>query len=158
MYYYKILTPKSFFTNSYDKLDIFNIPYGTTFVAPKHPRYNPDCPKCLIGESCFHFAQGAFDTMLWYTILYHHLLKETQIYRVQPLSRVVKQRCQDSEGIYQCGAHQIQFLDKQDINKMYDMAVQEYYTDSGKYDNFRINISLWLKHKPTCFILSKCYR
>ena len=83
--YYKIVTPQSFFTDLYDDIDVFNIPVGTVFTAPDQSQYKPDDPKCLLGNSCFHFAQGAFDTMLWHTKLIHHTLP-ARIYQIQPLT------------------------------------------------------------------------
>lgn len=160
--YYKIVTPQSFFTDLYDgiiNIDVFDIPCGTVFTAPDQSKHRPDDPRCMINNSCFHFAQGAFDTMLWHTLLCHHNTLETVIYQIQPLSGVVeKQRCRDSNGIYQCGAHEIKILQKQNIHDMYELAIQEYYTDSDRYNNFKINIDWWKKHQPTVFLLYKCYR
>ncbi len=156
--YYKIITPRSFFTHVYDtRVNIFNIPYGKVFTATKHTAYKPDDPKCLVNESCFHFADGAFDTMLWHTALCHHVL-HCQIYQIEPLSDVIKERCKDSKGIYQCGAHKIKFLGKQNIDKMYEQAIQEYYQDPDRYTNFKISINWWKKHQPTVFLLYKTYQ
>lgn len=152
--YYKIVTPASFFTELYKDTDVFNIPYGTIFTAPKTPKHKPDAPKCILGESHFHFAQGAFDIMLWHTLLIHHTMP-AQIYEIQPLTNVIKQRCNDSDGIYQCAAHQIKFLGKQDTNEMYERAINEY--DPNRYNNFKINTDRWKKHEPTVFLLYKSY-
>lgn len=157
--YYKIVTKTSFFTDLYGaSVDVFNIPYGTIFTASDQSKHRPDDPKCMLGNSCFHFAQGAFDTMLWHTLLCRHNTVETTIYQIQPLGVVEKQRCQDSNGIYQCGAHKIKILEKQNIHDMYELAIKEYYTDSDRYKNFKINIDWWKKHQPTVFLLYKCYR
>ncbi|MBQ9540453.1 MAG: hypothetical protein IJU89_03455 [Alphaproteobacteria bacterium] len=158
--YYKIVTPQSFFTDLYDgniNIDVFDIPCETVFTAPNQSKHRPDDPKCMVNNSCFHFAQGAFDTMLWHTKLAHHLL-DARIYQIQPLTDVIKQRCQDSTGIYQCGAHKIKILEKQNIHNMYELAIQEYYTDFDRYKNFKINIDRWKKHQPTVFLLYQCYR
>ena len=148
--YYKIVTPNSFFTDLYSNKDVFNIPYGTVFNAPESSKNRPDCPGYLIKENCFHFAEGVFDTMLWHTKLVHHVLS-CQIYAVQPLTDVIKQRCNDDLGLYQCGAQQIKFLEKQDIGKMYDVAVKEYESNLERYQNFKISIDCWRQHKTTCF-------
>lgn len=156
--YYKIVTTQSFFTDLYDDtIDVFNIPNGKVFTAPDQSKYKPDDPKCLLGNSCFHFAQGAFDTMLWHTKLIHHILP-ARIYQIQPLTEVIKQRCQDSTGIYQCAAHQIKILKKQNINEMYEQAIQEYYENTDRYKNFKINVDWWKNHQPTVFMLYECYR
>ena len=158
--YYKIIATKSFFADLYDgmNIDVLNIPYGTVFTAPDQSKYRADCPRYMVSNSCFHFAQGAFDTMLWHTKLGHHLLVDASIYQIQPLTKVKKQRCKDDTGIYQCGAHEIKILEKQNINDMYEQAIQEYYTDSKRYKNFKIDIDWWKKHQPTAFFLYKYYR
>lgn len=155
--YYKIVTERSFFTDLYDGIDVFNISYGTVFSAPKSSKNKPDDPNCLINESVFHFAEGVFDTMLWHTRLIHHVLS-CQIYAVQPLTYVIKQKCADSLGLYQCGAQQIKFMEKQDIDNVYDMAIQEYKENINRYTNFKISINCWKEHNPTCFFMYQCYR
>lgn len=156
MMYYKIITQRSFFTELYENMDVFNIPCGTVFVAPKTSKYRPDDPKCLINESVFHFSRGAFDTMLWHTRLIHHVLP-CQIYAIQPLTNVTRQRCLDDLGLYQCGAQQIKFLEKQDVNKMYELAVKEYMANPTKYNNFKISVDWWKKHQPTVFRVYESY-
>lgn len=155
--YYKVITELSWFSNLYSDTDVFNIPYGTVFKAPKTSNSRPDDPKCLINESVFHFASGIFDTMLWHTRLIHHVLP-CQIYAIRPLSNIIKQRCEDDLGLYQCGAQQIEFLEKQNVDKMYDMAVKEYKNNPNKYRNFEISVDCWKKHEPTCFFIHQCYR
>ena len=152
--YYKIVTEYSFFTELYKDTDVFNIADGTIFTAPQKPKHKPDAPKCMLNESCFHFAEGAFDTMLWHTLLIHHTLS-AQIYKIKPLTTVIKQRCNDSDGIYQCAAHKIKFLEKQNTDEMYERAINEY--DPNRYKNFKINLERWKKHEPTVFLLYKCY-
>ena len=157
--YYKIVTPYSFFTDFYKNTvtqDVFNIPNGTILTAPETPLQTPDDPKCLINTSCFHFARGAFDTMLWHTRLIHHKLA-SQIYEIRPLGPVIKQRCADSIGIYQYGATQIKFLNKQNIDDMYDHAIREYHRNQKKYTNFEINLDSWKKHESTVLYLYKCF-
>jgi len=155
--YYKIVTERSFFTHSYDDIDIFNIPCGTVFTAPKTSKYKPDDPKCLIGKSLFHFADGAFDAMLWYTKLGYHSTIGYQIYAIQPLGKITKKRCPDDLGIYQCGAHQIKILEGQNTNEMYELALQEYFANPNRYTNFEINPDLWKKHQTTVFKVYKSY-
>ena len=156
--YYKIITDYSFFYNTYhDSMDVFNIPAEKVFVAQDTIKHKPQVSRCLINESCFHFAEGAFDTMLWYTRLNHHDTAKTQIYSIQPLTNVQKERCKDELGIYQCGAKKIKFLEKQDINTMFNTAVQEYASNQDKYKNFEIDLDSWKKHKSTCFFMWQDY-
>jgi hypothetical protein len=155
--YYKIVTSKSFFADLYWHFDIFDIQNGTILTAPKNSRRVPDDPKCLLNQHCFHFADGAFDTMLWHTVLCHHV-KQYQIYKIEPITNVIKHRCLDSDGIYQCGASKIKFIEKQDTDELYDRAIQEYNTYHDRYDNFDININQWKQHKTTVFYLKQSYR
>ena len=156
--YYKIVTSKSFFTDLlYKKMDVFNIPDGTILTAPQSCRHRPDDPQCMLNQCCFHFAEGAFDTMLWHTILCNRV-KQCQIYKIKPLTQITKSRCLDSDGIYQCGASQIEFIEKQDTDELYDCAIQEYNAHSNRYDNFDININRWRQHQTTVFYLKQSYR
>ena len=155
--FYKIIIPGSFFADFYnDDCNLFDIPYGTILTAPSLSKHKPDYPQYLINESCLHFAEGAFDTMLWHAQLSHHLLKG-QIYSIQPLTNVIKQRCPDALGLYQCGAKQIEILDKQDMDKMYELAIQEYYINPTRYTNFKISMALWKKHQTPTFSVRKSY-
>ena len=158
--YYKIVTPYSWFTDLYVlKLDMplpHGIPYGAIFTAPEKPNHKPDCPEYLINESCFHFADGVLDAMLWHSKLSHHNT-DYPIYAIEPLSHVVKQRCHDSLGIYQCGANKIRFLAKQNIDEMYEMAIAQYNANPKKYANFEISLDWWKKHQTTLFYIHKYY-
>ena len=156
MYYYKIISTDSFFAllcKEYG-IDIFNIPYGTEFIAPKHPKQKPVSRSRLLGDDYFHFCDCAFDTMLWYTQFseYDHV-----IYKIEPLDILKKARCNDDLGIYQCGTTRLKILELQDIGKMYDQAVVESQQFSKKYNNFEINIDDWKKHKPTPFFVWDSY-
>ena len=153
--YYKIVTEGSFFTDLCMGIDVFNIPYGTVFTAPDHSKYKPKDPKCMLGNSCLHFAQGAFDTMLWYNILSYPFLEDC-IYQIQPITKVTKRRAQDSGEIYQCGAHKIKILRKQSIDDMYECAIQEYYTNPDRYKKFKMYIAWWKEHVP--MVSLKCHR
>ena len=154
--YYKIVTTNSFFTHLNKGINPLDIPYGAIFTAPKTTPYTTYCTDCLIKDALFHFAEGVFDTMLWHTMLTNRGY-DYEIYEIQPLSDVIKQRCDDGFGFYQCGANKIKFLDKQDINKMYDIAVKEYNENQNKYENFKISVDDWKKHQPIVFALEKFY-
>ena len=137
--YYKIITDDSLFSNIYNMNK--TIPWGTHvcdpyisldtgwywFVAPYH----------------IHFAQGAFDTMLWYNELRGFFNKWFQIYEVLPLTKVIKARCRDEKRIFQCGAQEIMFLNQVRIDDIYEDALREYYANPDKkihmYPNLPMN-------------------
>ncbi len=154
--YYKIVTARSFFTDLYENSNVFDIPCGTVFCAPEMPKHKPNDSKCMLDKSCIHFADGAFDTMLWHSKLTARVM-DFQIYQIQPLSVVSKNRCLDSEGVYQCGAAKIKIIQKQHVDELYDLAVQEYYEHPNKYQNFDIDIDLWKAHKTTICYLKEPY-
>ncbi len=155
--YYKIVTEWSFFTYLYHTdTNIFDIPCGTVFTAPYKNTQKSNNKKIMIHKSCFHFSEGAFDTMLWYDKLSEYALK-TQIYRIEPFGNVKKARCKDEEGFYQCGAPKIKIMEKQNLDEMYDLAVKEYCANRDRYKNFQIDIDLWKEHKSTIFSLYESY-
>ena len=153
--YYKIVTEYSFFNKLCPDMDILNIPTGSVFTAPTTNNHNNT--EVTVGKSLLHFADGAFDMMLWHTKLTHHNTIKHQIYTIQPLGKITKSRCLDSLGIYQCGARKIKFLQKQNTDEMYEMALQEYFANPNKYTNFQINQDLWKKHQTTIFSLYNSY-
>ena len=154
--YYKIITDVSWFAKTFQDVDILNIPYGTIFDAPQTCKYRPDDPKLLLGQNCFHFAEGPMDTMLWHTYL-THLKKQYQLYTIEPFGPVKKERCRDGLGIYQCSAEKIKILDKPNIDEMYEAAIQEYTENRDRYKNFDIDLNLWKKREPTIFLTYEHY-
>ena len=148
--YYKIITTVSWFAKTYEDVDVLNIPYGTIFTAPQMCKYKPDDSRILLNKSCFHFADGVLDTMLWHTWLTHPN-KKFQLYAIEPLTPVKKERCSDGHGIYQCGAEKIKILDRPNIDEMYETAIQEYEANRNRYQNFAIDLELWKKHETTVF-------
>ena len=148
--YYKIITTVSWFAKTYEDVDVLNIPYGTIFTAPQMCKYKPDDSRILLNKSCFHFADGVLDTMLWHTWLTHPN-KKFQLYAIEPLTPVKKERCSDGHGIYQCGAEKIKILGRPNIDEMYETAIQEYEANRNRYQNFDIDLELWKRHQSTVF-------
>ncbi len=157
--YYKIVTERSFFTDwcADQNVDVFNIPSGTVFQAPEHSKYKPNNPFCLLGENCFHFAEGAFDMMMWHDLRLGWRVKQCVIYEIEPIDEVKKERCKDHEGFYQCAANKIKVLGKQKIGDMYDLAVAEYAKDPNRYTNIKFDVNDWRKHRSTVFSLLRDY-
>ena len=154
--YYKIVTPSSWFVDCVDNnIDIFNIPKNTVFTAPETPKKYVFYPEGLVNEYGFHFAQGAMDTMLWHNTLCWNV--PFSIYKVQPIGEVIKERCCDGDGLYQCCAAGLKFLEKQDLGKMYDKAVNEYYKYQNRYPNIEVNMDAWRSHQITVNILLEPY-
>ena len=152
--YYKIITPKSYFADLYADIDIFNISYGSVFVAPEKSNF-PFFQLHAIKEDVFHFSNGAFDAMLWHTVFCHQG-EPCQIYKIEPIGNILTYRHYPiGLDLDQCGATSIKFLEKQNIDSMYEYAIKEYYTNPKKYINFIIDIDLWKRHQPTVFALTR---
>ena len=138
-------------------MDVFNIPYGTTFGAPYKPKYHGD-PGIVFDKNQLCFARGVLDTMLWHAVFSHHNLEHVEIYEIEPIGKVSEYRCLTDTGLYQCCAAHIKFLQKQNIYQMYERALSEYNdTFKTKYKNFDIKPDLWKKHEPTVFLVPKSY-
>ena len=75
-----------------------------------------------------HFCDNAFDTMLWYSALTHKIeLVQPIIYKIKPLTNVVKQRSADGSELYQCGANMIEFLSQVPMDTLYERALAEFH-------------------------------
>lgn len=102
--YYKIITDNSHFAAEYDIANVTAIPFGAQFSANKPF----DKSVCITSDvPVIHFSETAFETLMWYEILTKPTDK-IAIYEITPLSRVVKQKCNDFHGLTQCGAQVIQ--------------------------------------------------
>ncbi len=157
--YYKIVSKPSRFVRDYYIEDISNIDYGTKYAAGV-----PNITKEYKGikKAVLHFAEGAFDTMLWHSILIWGFNKPNHtIYEIQPLDHVFKERCMDGTGIYQCGAHKIQILNSVDLDEMYERALAEFHQNRKahieKYQNLDISkiIAAWVQHKQSEYLKNK---
>jgi len=106
--YYKIITDHSHFADEYNIKNVAAIPFGTKFSANK-PFDTSVCIQSAV--PVIHFADMAFETLIWYEIL----TKQTDkiaIYEITPQSQVIKQQCSDVPGLCQCGAQTIR-IEKQ---------------------------------------------
>lgn len=146
--YYKIITEKSWFKKIYDFKDVSDIPYGTMVEAQEpfsnDPQYTIGKRKhWYIKQPVIHFCDNAFDTMLWQPVLVGTLVpKKYQIYEIKPITPIVKEKCADEYGIYQCGAKKVEILGKMNDIDMYDLAVAEFHKDrSTKIDSY-LNLNL----------------
>ena len=120
---YKIITTDSLFKSAYDIDDVSDIKPGTRFVA----RF-PVIEGLYIQHKTPvpHFPDNAFDAMLWHDVLKSGLPKQAYAYEIFPVTPVIKQKCHDSQGIYQCGANIIEFGPKIPMHQMRRMALQEF--------------------------------
>ena len=116
-----------------------------------------------IKKAVLHFAEGAFDTMLWQSMLIWDNTEYQQhtIYEIQPLTNVFKERCMDGIGLYQCGSHKIKILSPVDLDEMYERALQEFHQNRRahieKYSNLDISkiIAAWVRHKQSEYLKNK---
>lgn len=147
--YYKIITSKSIFKDSYNILDIRSIPFGTRFVAQK-----PKNPSRVILNSnmpVIHFCDSAVNTMLWYSFIFDGCIEpwllemvgichDTCIYEIKPVSPVIYGVCRDEYHLYQCGANIVEFGEKIPVEQVVRNAVKE-------YKKHKIRMYTMYKHK-----------
>ena len=100
-----------------------------------------------------HFSDSAFDTMLWLSIFG---TTNYAIYEITPVTPVIKQKCTDSNAIYQCGAESIRIEKIVPMNKMFNMALSEYCKNRKEkhkmypHLKFKSIIASWIQHEsPT---------
>ena len=151
--YYKIVDANLPFLTDYNMEDPTKVPLFKTFTAK-----SPETEYGLFIHSktpVLHFCDNAFDTMLWYSTCVSHI-EDAFVYEIKPIGNIIKEKCKDEHGLYQCGAPQIQFIKLVDTNEMFDLALSEFEKD--RMAKFRLypdiglsKITLsWLRHqKPT---------
>lgn len=121
--YYKIVTDDSLFKSAYQIADISAIQPGTRFQA-RHPRTDGFYIQHRL--PMIHFCDSPFDSMIWYNILTDGAAKRTCIYEITPITAIVKQKCYDSKGVYQCGANVIEFGNQIPLQTLVKLATQEF--------------------------------
>lgn len=163
--YYKVVSQSTYLKRIYDADDVFNIPTGTkiTASAPFLEFYDKDRKngRFYIDRPVVHFCDNAFDTMLWYNIFYkisiakHHDTMPV-VYKIIPISDVIKERCHDNHQFYQCGAHIIEFKEKVALDTMFKLALVEFLDNpeekTSMYPKLDMNdiLEMWAKHEqPT---------
>lgn len=156
--YYKIIGPKFYFRDICPgNIDVLHIPYGTEISSPFNLPNNPyrlSNDNVNLDKAYIHFANGAFNTMLWYNWLFQSRhVQNNQIYKIEPLDEfIIQDICPDQAKLPQYGSNSIKFLEKQNINDMYDMAVSEFYDNKSKimstYSHIKLQpiIKAWQKH------------
>lgn len=87
-----------------------------------YPRVSLQSPMPLI-----HFSDNAIDLLMWYykgmgvTSPY----QEVYFFEIKPLSPVYKQRCNDKNELYQCGAQHIEVVQPLTMGDILRVADQE---------------------------------
>lgn len=133
--YYKIITSDCLFKVRYDITDIYAISKGTCFVAKETK--NTSVVSLRAGVPVLHFCDSAFDTMLWYSLVFGGciepwlqeiagLYKKSCIYEIKPLSPVAFGKCKDAYRLFQFGANIIEFGDKIPTEQIAKQAIEEY--------------------------------
>lgn len=164
--YYKIITQRSYFRKIYETDDSLHVPYGAKVIAS--PYFIQDYAQKGIKDGHFyiqsdipmiHFCDNAFDTMLWYSALTHKIeLVQPIIYKIKPLTSVIKQRCADDAQLYQCGANAVEFLSPVSTDDMYELALSEFHKNhSAKidmYPNLKMSkiIAAWVHHEQSKYV------
>lgn len=167
MAYYKIVQEDSLFTNTqnYDG-DIYSIQESRRFTA--QPSYNLACYKSMCpqiiresGTPMIFFAEGAFNTMLWWPIfsktsyceaLVGYICKSC-IYEIVPVTPVIKDRSINNHNICRCCANKIEFKKQIPIDQIAKLAIDEYHSQKFKLhwrygrDFVKTKIALWQQGK-----------
>lgn len=142
--YYKIVSKN---TRFYDIAFINGIFYLEEI--PKNMVFHAEamiCPgkyQIQNPQPVLHFCDSAFDTVLWTSKFDSWLMdQKTYFYKIVPLTEIIKQRCPDQHGLYQCGAYEIKFKELIDKNKMFKLAIKEYETDPSTKEQMYPNLDL----------------
>ncbi len=158
--YYKIIALPSLFWSAYHITDSSKIQYGTKYTA-SIPNITKDYKG--IKKAVLHFAEGAFDTMLWQSMLIWDNTEYQQhtIYEIQPLTNVFKERCMDGIGIYQCGANKIEILNPISLDEMFERAIAEFNQNRKqqieRYPNLDISkiMAAFVHHEQSIYLKNK---
>lgn len=164
--YYKIITERSYFRKIFTTDESLAVPYGTKVIAS--PYFIEDYEQKGLKNGRFyiqsdipmlHFCDNAFDTMLWHSVLTHQNDNiQPVIYKIKPLTNVVKQRCADDIKLYQCGANIIEFMSPVLTDDMYELALAEFYENHqakiDMYPNLQMSkiIAAWVHHKQSKYV------
>lgn len=146
--YYKVMWPNSSFSDVYKSTDLNNIAPNTIISAPDKPYNYSDGTHIENPTQVIHFCDNAFDTMLWY-----NMLDAFCVYEIEPLTPVIKQKCKESQDIYQCGAQKIKIVKKIPTDTMFDLALSEFEQDREAKIRMYMSISMpkvvhyWLRHQ-----------
>lgn len=154
--YYKIIGYDYPFFNVYGLDNPANVPLYTTFTA-----YNPKKSGGYFINSkkpVIHFCDNAFDTMLWHSVFIIADELPAVIYEIKPIGSIIKQKCRDDSGIFQCGAEQIQFIRPVSTDEMFERALAEFHQNHkakiNLYPNLEISkiISAWVHHERSKYV------
>jgi hypothetical protein len=139
--YYKVVNCACPFAIKYNIKRLDAISNGEVFVA-KPAQYSSGRFLDTQAARVLNFSDCAFDAMLWYDVLNSirwdlvlpEYWEQTYIYEITPLSPIIKERCCDEYGLFQCGATTIRFGDKVPLEQMISNALDEYnHTKLKKY-------------------------
>ena len=164
--YYKIITERSYFHRIYDAGDALWVPYGTRVSAEpclttEYSRWGVRNGQWYINSDVpvIHFCDNAFDTMLWHSVLTRSNEKiGVAIYEIKPLTKVIKQRCGDDIGLYQCGANVVQFRHLVSTDEMFERALSEFHVNHhakiDMYPNLQMSkiIAAWVHHNQSKYV------
>ncbi len=145
MAFYKIVGGYSLFTKTQDINDINSIQEGTCFTAePSYDlaSYKSMCPQIIreSGTPMIFFAEGAFNTMLWWPIFSKTsrdealagYIRKSCIYEIVPVTPVIKDRSINSHNICRCCANKIKFKNQVPVDQIAQLAIDEYHREKFK--------------------------
>ncbi len=158
--YYKIVSDATVFTYAYNINPYCQIPSGSVFTAQQPQIQNEKNVYCIKKPiPVLHFCDNAFDTMLWYCYNMGGFDESAlTFYEIQPLTPVVKEKCCDDGGLYQCGANQIKIIRPIEKYEMFKRALNEFRQNpkakTELYPNLQMQkiISDWTHHQQSKYV------
>ena len=97
-----------------------------------HPKVSLQTPVPMI-----HFADNAIDLLMWYYVGMRITSPYQVVYffEIKPLSPVYKQRCNDENNLYQCGAQRIEIVQPLTMGDILRIADQEIQNNTSEIIN-----------------------
>ena len=124
--YYKIIYlghpfAKSFFADAFHINGLSDLWVGRHFCAA--PEYTQTLPDFAIHAPypVLHFSDNALDALFWRQLFGH----VRYVFEIKPIGQIYRECCRDSNGLYQCGAREIELVKLITEDGLIDLARDE---------------------------------
>ena len=135
------------FVKDFDISEIDEIYPGRQFTAKGKPYEwcqwysksgNPN-PKVSLQTNVpmIHFSDNTIDLLMWYYVgmRFSSPYQEVYFFEIKPMSQVHKQRCNDKNNLYQCGAQRIEIVQQVTMGDIFRIANQEIQNNTDEIIN-----------------------